>query len=283
MSDQQIRSTARNTVMLLAGTLIRLVLTFGFIILAADQMEVAEFGIYCIGVHYFELFLSLAGTAIGILLTREIAKFPKHSSELTTSATVFAVLMAAFAAALLVILAFVLGFSKETQVVLLISTVALFPAAICLVFEAALVAFEKSETIALAAAIEVIIRIGLSVLVIVQGWGLNFLFVVLILSRLIQMLVLGCGVVFKLKMTLNWNFRRTIRFVRRWPTFAAENWMANLYTNLDVLLLSVLSTEVAVGLYSAAWKIIRLGMVFSTIAMLLPVGNLADSLRREVD
>ena len=49
----------------------------------------------------------------------------------------------------------------------------------------------------------------------------------------------------------------------RWRVFAAENWMATIYTNLDVLVLSGVAGEAAVGLYSAAWKFVRLGSVFA--------------------
>lgn len=261
MTKNQARSTAKNAVMLLAGTVVRMGLTFGFIVIAADQMSVSEFGIYAIGVHYFELFLSLAATAIGILLTREIAKLPGHASELTTSAVIFSIMTAIAAGGAMALFAATIGFSQLTQNVLLISSLALIPGAICVVLEAVMVAFERSETVAAAASLEVILRIGGSFYIVFQGWELTWLFVILIVSKSIQLFVLSLGVLGKLGLRMNWNRKRTARFIRRWPTFAAENWMATIYTNLDVLVLSVLTSEHIVGLYSAAWKIVRLGMV----------------------
>jgi O-antigen/teichoic acid export membrane protein len=58
---------------------------------------------------------------------------------------------------------------------------------------------------------------------------------------------------------ISFHPRRAIRMIARWRVFAAENWMATIYTSLDVVVLSWISGEVATGLYSAAWKIVRLG------------------------
>jgi O-antigen/teichoic acid export membrane protein len=55
--------------------------------------------------------------------------------------------------------------------------------------------------------------------------------------------------------------------------FAAENWLATVYTSLDVVVLSVVAGEAAVGLYTAAWKIIRLGSLaaYSYTTAVFPV------------
>jgi O-antigen/teichoic acid export membrane protein len=60
-------------------------------------------------------------------------------------------------------------------------------------------------------------------------------------------------------------FRRRgfIRFVLRWRVFAAEVSLAAIYYNLDVIVLSWWAGEYAVGLYSAAARVVRLASVFA--------------------
>jgi O-antigen/teichoic acid export membrane protein len=60
-----------------------------------------------------------------------------------------------------------------------------------------------------------------------------------------------------------WQFSWRVfkRFAARCRVFFAENWMATIYTSMDVIVLSAFVGETAVGLYSAAWRYVRLGAV----------------------
>lgn len=246
--------------MLLLGTLFRMVISFGFIVLSADWLGLAGFGIYSIGIHYFELFLSLAGTAVGILLTREIARNPEAESENVASAMILGVAIALAGIACLFIMT-LLRFSGTTSTVLMIASLALVPATLGVICEAIFVAHERSEFVALALSVESTLRVLACIAALLMGYGLYSLFVILIASRTVQLAVY---VVFLKRVTqleFKFSFSAFRRFIRRWKTFAAENWMATLYTNLDVLMLSWLIDEVAVGIYSAAWKIVRIGSV----------------------
>ena len=255
------RRTGKNTLMLLLGTLFRMFVSFGFIIFAADRLGVEGFGIYSIGIHYFELFLSLSATAIGILLTRDIARWKKRADELTTSACVFAAVLALLGALVMIGLTFAFQFTGSTSMVIMVASLALFPAALSAIFEAVLVAHERAEFVALAVSIESTVRVLASIAAILMGYGLITLFVILIVTRFIQLAAFYISVRYVASLQFIFSFRGFSRFVRRWRMFAAENWMATIYTNLDVLVLSWLTGEVAVGLYSAAWKIVRLGSV----------------------
>lgn len=255
------RRTGKNTLMLLFGTLFRMFVSFGFIIYAADQLGVEGFGVYSIGIHYFELFLSLSATAIGILLTRDIAKWKRRADELTTSACVFALILAVLGALVMVGLTMVFQFSAASTQVIMVASLALLPAALSAVLEAVLVAHERAEFVALSVSIESLARVLASIAAIFMGCGLATLFVILIVTRVIQLLVFYISVRHVMALRFQFSSRGFARFTRRWRMFAAENWMATIYTNLDVLVLSWLTGEVAVGLYSAAWKIVRLGSV----------------------
>lgn len=246
--------------MLLFGTLFRMVISFGFIVLSADWLGLEGFGIYSLGIHYFELFLSLAGTAVGILLTREIAREPESESENVTSAMILGVIIALAGIACMYGMT-LLRFSGTTSTVLLIASVALVPATLGVICEAIFVAHERSEFVALALSVESTLRVLACIAALSMGYGLYSLFIILIASRVVQLAVYAFFLSRVTQLQFVFSFAGFRSFISRWKTFAAENWMATLYTNLDVLMLSWLINEVAVGIYSAAWKIVRIGSV----------------------
>lgn len=261
MAMQTILRTGKNAGMLLAGTMTRMVASFVFVIYCADQLGVEGFGQYSIAIHYFELFLSITATAVGILLTRDLARWPRHSFQLTTSAIVLTMLMCVFAIAAMSVVGYLLNYSPETCYALMIASLALIPASACAVFEAVFVARERAEFLTIGVALESLLKIGISIALLASGYGLIALMWTVLGVRLALM---GAYLVGLSRIgSLGWNYhhRRSLRFVSCWRMFAAENWMASLYTNLDVIVLSWYSGEVAVGIYSAAWKVVRLGTV----------------------
>lgn len=275
--------TSKNTAMLLAGTLTRMIASFAFVIYCADQMGVEGFGKYSIAIHFFELFLSLTATAAGILLTRDLARWPRHAQQLFTSAVLLVLLLWMLAPACLWCVGASFNYSADTRAALLISSLALIPAAVCSIAEAAFVAKERAEYVTLGTAIESIGRIVLSVCVLAMGYGLLALVGVLFFVRAAMLIAYLRGLS-KVGL-LGWSFhpRRTRRFFARWRVFAGENWMATIYTSLDIIVLSWITGEVAAGLYSAAWKIVRLGSVFakSYTTAIFPVMSRMYSQSRE--
>ncbi|WP_404306586.1 flippase [Neorhodopirellula lusitana] len=261
MALEAIFRTGKNAGMLLAGTMTRMIASFVFVVYCADQLGVEGFGQYTIAVHYFELFLSLTATAVGILLTRDMSRWPRHSYQLMTSAIVLVMLMSVLSIVTMSTMGFLSGYSAETCQALMIASLALVPASACAVFEAVFVARERAEFVTIGVAIESLLKIGLSIALLAAGYGLLALMWVVLCVRLALMFAYLLGLARIGSLGWKYHHRRSLRFVNCWRMFAAENWMATIYTNLDVLVLSWFSGEVAVGIYNAAWKIVRLGAV----------------------
>ena len=261
MSSSTFLRTGKNASMLLAGTMARMVASFVFVIFCADKLGVEGFGKYSITMHYYELFLSLSATAIGILLTRDMARWPRHAPQLMTSAIVLGLSMCAVALGLMSSFGALLNYSDDTRQSLVIAAAALAPATVCVIIEAAFVAKERAEFVTAGIIIESLLRVALSVWLLLEGFGLVSLLWCVLAVRCAQLVVYLFGL--RHIGALGWSLhgRRTLRFVSRWRVFAAENWMATIYTSLDMIVLSLISGEVAAGLYSASSKIVRLGTV----------------------
>ena len=263
MSHSKTLRTSKNALMLLGGTMTRMVLTLAFVRYSSGMFSIEEFAKFAIATHFFELFLSLTSTAIGILLTRDLARWPSQLNNLGTSAIITVIALCCLAPLVMIPLGIGFRYSDDTLQAIGVACLALFPSALCAVFEAIFVARGRAEFVSFGTAFESFLRIALSFLVLSLGYGLIELMWVLVFVR--SLLFIGYFISLRQIASPVWSFSyaSTRRFVYRWRVFAAENWMATIYTNLDVLVLSWVAGEVSVGLYSAAWKFVRLGSVFA--------------------
>jgi O-antigen/teichoic acid export membrane protein len=253
---------SKNTGALLAGTMLRMVFAFAFVVFAARFLGVEGYGKFALTQHLFELSLSLSATGLGILVTREVARDRNWLDRHLAPAAVFALLLGVSAAGLLVIGATFAGYAPDTQRAICVAAIAVIPAALCALLEAIFVAFEKAELVAVGTALEGLVRIALCFAALLLGYELVSLFVILIVTRVAQLALYSLFLACRLP-RIQWRFQtgELWSLSRTWLVFAGETWVATLYLSLDVVLLSLFWGEFAVGLYDAAWKLIRLGAV----------------------
>ncbi len=252
----------KNTVTLFIGRVSAKVFSFALVVYAARFLGVDGFGKYALARGYFELFLSLSATGLSILITREIARRPSWASQYLSVSMMLVTVLTLVASGLLVILAHVFGYASDTRAAIYLVCLALLPATISQVFEAAFVAFERAEYVTYGTLLENIVRTGLGLIALFMGYGLLALFVVLIVTRICMLLfylVFLSRRVSKLHWYFDWAFLKQL--VRDWRVFALENWLSNLFLSLDVIVLSSFHGELAVGLYAAAYKVLGLGTV----------------------
>jgi O-antigen/teichoic acid export membrane protein len=261
MPHDHARRVSRNAVLLFLGTVCRLGLSFAFVVYVAVLLGVDGFGTYSLGLHYFELFLSLTATAVGIYVTREAGRRLSRLSQLLSHGLVLVVGLSIAGACLLVVLGQILNYAPDTRDVLRIAALALLPASAAVVMEAAFVSLEQTQYVTAGTVLESLVRIAASYVALVAGLGLASLFWILVVTR--AALALYYLAALSGRIPLRWRFRRRrfAVFAWRWRVFAAENWLATIYTSLDVVILSAFHGEAAVGLYTAARKVVRLGSV----------------------
>jgi O-antigen/teichoic acid export membrane protein len=265
MSQNAAFKVIKNIVALSTARASVILLSFVFVVYAARILGVSDFGKYALIRTYFDLFLDLCTTGLCIILIREIAKKPSLVSQYLNTSMLLVLILAVAASSILIILAQTFHYAPDTQAALYLVCVALLPATISAVLEAAFIAFEKAEYITYGAILENMLRTMLSLFVLFQGYGVLALFMILIATRLFMLmfyLVLLSRHITKLHWYFEWAFLKQL--VHGWKIFALENWLSNIFWSLDVILLSFFFGERAVGLYAAANKLLSLGSAFAT-------------------
>lgn len=255
--------TSKNAIMLFAGMMVRMTASFGFVLYSARLLGLEGFGRYSIAMHYFELSLSLCATGIGIILTRDVARWARNSDHLISGAILLACILCCIAPLILLPLGVLLRYSQETLLAMAVGCLALPPSAVALVLEAAFVAKERAAIVTLGTSIESLIRIVACFVVLWIGYGVVELMFVMVAARSLQLVVYVAILRHSVGWRWEWQWASFRRFVWRWRVFAAENWLATIYTSLDVVVLSFVSGPPAVALYSASQKFVRLGSVIA--------------------
>lgn len=255
--------TSKNAVMLLAGMTIRMVSSFAFVLYSARILGVEGFGRFSLANFYFEISLGICATGICIMLTRDVARWSRSCNQLVSGAILLTCLLCCLAPFVLLPLGILLRYSHETLLAMAVGCVALLPSAIGSVLEAVLVAKERAEFVTVGTSIESLIRTVACFVVLWLGGGILELMFVLVGARMFQLVFYVA--ILRYGMGWRWKWQSAVfrRFVWRWRVFAAENWLATIYTSLDVVVLSFVSGEAAVGLYSASRKFVRLGSVIA--------------------
>ena len=262
MRYQAALRVSKNTSMLFIGMLFRMLTSFAFVVYIAASLGVTGFGKYCLAFNYFELSLSLVSSGLAILITRQIATDRSMAGRYLTGSSALVVLLSLVAAGILWLLAYLFGYAADTRMAIGIASLALLPASIAAMCEAVFVAHEKTEYVTCGTVCESVLRVGLGLAALYLGFGLLGLFVALVIARVVLLLVY-VAFLWRRVAHLNWRCDWTFfkRLLRDWRVFAMETSVSSLNCGMDVILLSLFFGEAAVGIYSAAAKVLRLGTV----------------------
>ena len=253
---------AKNSFAILICKATALLFSFAFLIYVARFLGADGLGKYTIATSFFDLFVSLAATGLGIVLTRDIAQAPEKANRLLSVSLTFVLTLSLLAGGIMLAVSLLFHYTADTNLAILISCLAILPASVALILDALFLGFEKAEYATYATLIVNAIQTGAGILALSLGYGLVSLFVILVVVRVL-ILVVYALFVRKLIPSFRWDFDIAAlkQLVRDWKIFAMENWLSNLSGTLDVIMLSWFFGEAVVGIYAAARKLLALGGV----------------------
>src|SRR5206468_4275465 len=145
MSFQPDRDVTRTAATLFVGRTLVMALSFVLVLYAARLLGLTEFGRYALARTYFDLLLTLGGTGLGILITREIARTPSEGPRYLGTAAPLVIGMIAIVGGLLVVVSPAIGYGPDVRAMLWLACIALVPASFAMLSEAVFVAIGKSQ------------------------------------------------------------------------------------------------------------------------------------------
>ena len=259
MTEVSPRQIAKNTTALAIANVSNLIGSFALTFFVARRLGITGFGVYSTVFIFYSVTSIFSALGLSNYLIRELARdlslvnrYFVHGSliALTASTTI--------ALGLWILVAFT-GYAPETIAGIRVIALSLPPTSLIVVLEAVFVTFQRTEFVTLTSVIEAGGRILVSLLLLFSGHGALALIAVFVIFRYVAM---GAGIVLTVQHIHkpHWEYQPSflVRILRELWTFSLLLILTGTFEQIEVVLLSILHGEAAVGIYSAALKLVTL-------------------------
>ena len=235
-------------------------LLFIFII---QQVSVGAAGVYDLGISYFFIGSRLALLGLGHLLIRDVAadisQIDKYVSNFLASRIFLAVLMVGATTSLV----FQTNYDPKTKWVVIIMLIGIFPESINELCRSVYIAFEEVYFESVGVVSNVIIKLGIGLIFVYNGYGLPAIAMIILIGHLCAMII--NLLIIHFRYISKWQFPNFNFLKEQLPKALPFIVIGTFYimdNRLDKILLSFLDDEEAIGLYAAATTVIfAIGLV----------------------
>lgn len=253
-----IKRLVRNTLSLSFSQMSRVIFNMVISLLVARLLGVKGFGKYGVLSAYFNIFQVLVVAGLPRLIVREFAR-NVDARRMWFQRAVLGQFVGAIIGVLLMLAVIVLlKHPPDTTQALFVVALALIPFAISSATETAFQALEKMEYVALVQFIAGLLQVSGCVLVLTLGGGILPLAWMIVVWQSVAALI---GVFITLRLGLWQGFRLdfagVLALFRQSFDFFMLSMSVVLFSRLDVLILSQMLGEEAVGVYNAAYLVVR--------------------------
>jgi O-antigen/teichoic acid export membrane protein len=259
-------SLLKNTLALSLPNAVSPFLSFILVLIISRYLGTEGLGQYSLLLSFSLIFTTIASLGLGTLVVREVSRDPKHVHEFFLNSLAFGFISALVALVLMNAVIHLLRYDSEIVLGAFFCSIGLIPATTIRYMESVFRGLERSEYVALGFAFENVLRVVICVPLVLMGWGIVTIFAVIAIIRLLQFFFLYYFYV-KLSGCPKWTFQPDVwqLLTREAPTFAGIAIFSTLHLNMSEVLLSKLVNIEAVGIFSAAGRII-------TICETIPLG-----------
>lgn len=252
-----------NSISMLVGRLTQAIGTFVITAAIARILGAESLGQYLLAMSYYYIFVNIASQGFKSLFTREIAREPELTPVFLINGTLLQLVISLIAYAVMVIMVFLLPYNDKTSLVCYIVGLTIVPFALSNVTEAIFQAQERMHLIVISTTPVYILRLLIMIWVMQLHYGVEYVGGILAFSELlilvIQWLLLLETVKpqWQIKKDFIWNTMKAS------GTFFALEGIGVINGQISVLILSLLGSEVLIGIYGA---VTQLTQPFSIVA-----------------
>lgn len=240
----------------MVGRISSLVGSFILSYVLARTLSVTGLGIYATIFSYYSVAATICSVGIRSYLTRDIARDLSKTNRYMMHAAVLTAGISLLGNGVFFLIVSQLNYAPETIWGIIIINSALFPATWGAIYESVFVAHQKAEYLTYTIILNLIARIGVSIYLLLTGHGVISLIVVQVVSEYLGFAICTFFLarhIVKPHWEFEWTF--AVQMLKDLRTFTAIGFLASMFSQVEVLLLSLFAGEAAVGIYSAASKL----------------------------
>ncbi len=249
-------------------------LSFFLVITIARVLKASGLGAYSFILSFLLIFQVISSLGLGNLIAREVAKDTLLAAKYYSNSSVIGIVLAVILQIVMVLIAHILALDNQIVTAMYIVSFTLLASALIGCFEGILTGLEKIHFIAYNQIIENVLKVSLSILLLLSGYGLKSLMIVILAMRY---LALSLIFIFVIKHITNFRFEVDYTFCKtlidKAKTFALIMIFVTIYWKLDLIMLTKMKGSEAAGIYSAAYRILQLVMILprSFVTSIFPV------------
>jgi O-antigen/teichoic acid export membrane protein len=251
------RQVLKNTSALAIARVARLVSNFLLVFFLARTLSVSGLGVYSTVLSYYGLVTILVAVGVQGFLTREIARDLSRTNRYMVHAGLITAVACLVVAVVFSLFFSQLGYSSETMQGFLIVNLALIPVTWMAIYESIFIAHHKAEYVSYTVIISLVGRIGVSLYLLHNGYGVLSLLATMVVFFYFSFAIQTYFLVRQIGAP-RWEFEFSfaVQMLKELRTFTAMGFLASVFAEIEILLLSFMQGEEAVGVYSAASKLI---------------------------
>ncbi|MEH2247204.1 oligosaccharide flippase family protein [Nostoc sp.] len=223
----------------------------------ARSLGAEALGQYLLGYSYYFIFVGIASQGLKTLFTRELSRDPQKTPVYLISGTWLQLIFSLLSYGVLVIVVFLLPYSSKTSTVCYIMGLTIIPFALSNITEAIFQAKEKMHLIAIATVPVYILRLIIMIWAIQLKYGIEYLGAILCFSETLILVIEWVFItqLVKIEWQIDGNFVwHTIKNAR---TFFAIEALAVVAGRIQILILSLLGSELLVGLFGGITQLLQ--------------------------
>lgn len=256
----------KNTIALSAPNIINPFVSFALILVISRSLGAQGLGEYSLILAWQAIFVTMASMGLGALVIRETARKPETLQAFFANALTFGLVSSLLAVFAMIATVKLMDYPQRIIIGATISSLSLIPSTAIRYIEAVFRSVEKSEYLALCYMAENVARVLFSVVLLLLGFDLLWVFVAITLVNFLTfvMMMYLCR---KVVGRPRWSFDLEIwkLMAGQSPTFLSIAIFSTLHLSMPEIMLSKLLDIEAVGIFSAASRVVS----FATV---IPVG-----------
>jgi len=252
MSSHTGRTVAKNAGVLLASQLITWALALLLTVFLPRYLGAAAVGKFHFANSVWAIVAIVVTFGMDTLLTKEIARDPAKAGRLLSLTMILRVLLHALGYGALYLYLHLLGYPAETRIVVYIIGVGNLFWQLISASQAALQGLERMEYISLGAVAGKVVNTALSLMLLFLGYGVYAIAAVSVVAALVNLLL---QLFFLRRLTtLRLHLSRTEaqRMLRAGFPYLMAGIFLVIYTQVDIVIISLLVNDTVVGWYGAA-------------------------------
>ena len=248
---------AKNTFVLTVGQVLNLGLGFLYTIYIARYLGAEGFGLLSFALAFTGVFSVCTDLGVTSLNTREIARTRSSAGEYLGHASVIRLFLVSITVTLIIVVSNLVGYSQQTLTVVYLFSVYVGFTAFTGLFYSVFQGFEKMEYQAISLILNGVLMTAGVIVGVTQGFGvIGFAVIYSLVAAVV--FVYNLVACFRKCVTphtqLSWSFGKTM-LLEALP-FGLSAAFATVYYYVDSVILFSLKGDVAIGLYTAIYKLV---------------------------